>query len=211
MDQRTVARFWSKVNPNGPVPARKPELGPCWAWQGAPGDKGYCYFWYKGKKRLAHRFSFELFVHAIPEDLTIDHLCRNRQCIRPDHLEPVTLETNILRGEGPAARNALTTTCWKGHPFDAENTYWYPNGDRGCRACMRAWQKASRNKGVGKGAHQRAKTHCPAGHEYTPENTYVGPDGGRDCRTCVRIRNREAQRRRRAAAKAAREASPTCE
>lgn len=207
MDHSTVARFWSKVNPNGPPPVRKPEMGPCWLWHHADGDSVYGYFWYEGKKRLAHRFSFQMFVGEIPEDLTIDHLCKTTLCIRPDHLEPVPGDINILRGDGPAARNAVATTCWRGHPFDAENTYWYPNGDRGCRICIREYganYRAQHSKGTGKGWHKLI-THCPAGHEYTPENTYVGPDGGRDCRTCVRIRNREAQRRRRAAERAIRQ------
>ena len=208
VDQSTIARFWSKVNPNGPINDARPELGPCWLWLGEPGSRGYGFFWYEGKKRLVHRWSWELFKTAIADGLVIDHLCRNTMCIRPDHLEPVTDRVNILRGEGPAARNVLATECWKGHPFDFENTYWYPNGDRGCKTCQRERTQEWRGKndppsGLGKGGHQRAKTHCPAGHEYTPENTYNQPGGGRQCRLCVRIRNREAQRRKRAAAKAA--------
>jgi hypothetical protein len=206
MEQRTIARFWSKIEPNSPVPEYAPDLGPCWVWQGAPGENGYGYFWYDDKKRLAHRFSFELFIGPIPDGLTLDHLCRVTMCVHPRHLEPVTDRVNILRGTGPGARNALATECAYGHPFDTENTYWYPNGDRGCRACIRRWRKEQGDKnrtGAGKGGHQRAKTHCPQGHEYTPENTYVQPGGGRQCRICIRIRNRENMRAKRAAAKAA--------
>src|ERR1700723_1857889 len=116
MEQTTVARFWKKVNQCGPIPAHRPDLGPCWEWLGSPGDSGYGHFWHEGKKRLAHRFSYELFVEAIPAGLVIDHLCRNHICVNPDHLEPVTDRVNILRGEGPAARNVLATECHRGHP-----------------------------------------------------------------------------------------------
>jgi hypothetical protein len=207
MDQRTAARFASKIDKHGPVPAHRPELGPCWVWQGTPGDNGYGYFWYEGKKRLAHRFSYQEHVGPIPDGHEIDHLCRNRLCVNPAHLEAVIHRVNVERGTAPPARNMAAAECYMGHPFDEENTYWYPNGDRGCRKCQRRrvkeWREQNRPpSGVGKGW-KREITECPAGHEYTPGNTYNKPGGGRQCRACMRTKNREAQRRRRAAAKAA--------
>ncbi len=208
MDQGTVARFWEKVNPCGLIPAHRPDLGPCWEWLCPPNDNGYGYFWHEDKKRLVHRFSYGLFVAEIPDELVIDHLCRNRICCRPDHLEPVTDRVNILRGEGLAARNALATECYQGHPYDEENTYWYPDGSRGCRECRRQHVKDWREKndppsGLGKGWRAVVVTHCPQGHEYTEENTYITDAGGRKCKTCVRKRNRERMRAKRAAAKGA--------
>lgn len=205
MDERTVKRLFGKINQNGPAPEHRPELGPCWIWRGKPGSRGYCYFWYDGKKRLAHRFCYEVFVGPIPEGLVIDHLCRNTICVRGSHLEPVTDRINIARGTAPPARNMVATECSNGHPFNEENTYVYPNGERGCRTCIRKWNQEWRaenrpSKG-GRGSHQTAKTHCPKGHPYDEVNTILKPGGGRGCRACTRIRNREAQRRRRAKAR----------
>jgi HNH endonuclease len=207
MQQSTVARFWEKVDQQGPVPVHRPDLGPCWIWLGAPNEGGYGTFWHEDKKRFAHRFSYELFIAPIPDELVIDHLCRNRICVNPDHLEPVTDRVNVLRGIGPAARNVVAVECHLGHPYDEINTYWYPDGSRGCRECRRQHVKAWREKydppsGAGKGSWQKAKTHCPEGHLYDEVNTRYEKDGGRRCRTCERTRNRESQRRRRAAAKA---------
>jgi hypothetical protein len=203
MDERTLLRFTSKIDRRGPIPETRPDLGPCWVWLGAPSTSGYGYFWFDRKKRLAHRFSYELFVGPIPESLVIDHLCRNRMCLRPTHLEPVSDRVNILRGEAPAARNVLKDTCFMGHPFDEENTFVDKNGDRGCRTCQRRrlkeWAEKNRPK---KGSHQTAKTHCPQGHPYDEANTYIPPRGGRNCRACTRTKNREAQQARRAKAKA---------
>ena len=176
MDERTLKRFYSKIDQNGPIPAHRPELGPCWVWQGKPGSRGYGYFWYQDKKRLAHRFYYELLVGPIPDGLVIDHLCRNTMCVNPAHLEPVTDRVNIERGIGPAARNMIATHCFMNHEFDEENTYYDSRGDRCCRKCQKRrreeWAAANRpTSGLGKGGHQRAVTRCPQDHEYTPENT----------------------------------------
>jgi hypothetical protein len=206
MDERTVKRLLSKINQHGPVPEYNPALGPCWLWKGKPGSRGYGYFWYDQKSRLAHRFVYEFFVGPIPEGLVIDHLCRVQMCVNPHgHLEPVTDRVNIERGTAPAARNMIATECFLGHPLDEENTYYDTRGDRGCRTCQkrrnREWAEKNRPPKGGKGSHQTVKTHCPSGHEYSPENTYRSPGGGRACRACTRIRNRENQRARRAKAR----------
>lgn len=85
----------------------------------------------------AHRVAYELFVAEIPEGFDLDHLCRNRGCVNPDHLEPVTRRENLLRGETIPARNARITHCPQGHPYDAENTRIRPCGRRRCAACNR--------------------------------------------------------------------------
>jgi len=118
------ARFWSKVN--------KTET--CWEWL-PPTMKGYGIFRLSKRNILAHRFSFELSGKIIPLGLQLDHLCRNRRCVRPEHLEVVTNRENSLRGESLNAQNARKTTCKRGHPFDDVNTYRMPNGNRNCRIC----------------------------------------------------------------------------
>lgn len=108
----------------------------CWQWLGRTSD-GYGHFNVLGGFMLAHRFSYEFLVGSIPEGLVLDHLCRNRACVNPAHLEPVTYQTNILRGNGLAAQNAAKTHCPSGHPYDEVNTLRL-NGRRHCRACSAA-------------------------------------------------------------------------
>jgi len=96
----------------------------CWLWLGAT-CQGYgivskCEAT-GGKRKYAHRLSYEQFVGPIPEGLELDHKCRTRCCIRPDHLEPVTTTVNVLRGEGLAARHARKTHCANGHLLSGEN------------------------------------------------------------------------------------------
>lgn len=107
----------------------------CWNWRGAMSEDGYGRFTVSPSKRArAHRFSYELFIGAIPGTLTIDHRCRNRACVNPAHLEPVTNRTNILRGRGVAALHAAKTHCINGHEFSPENTHWV-GPDRRWRDC----------------------------------------------------------------------------
>ncbi len=119
-------RFWSKV--------RKVE-GSCWIWLGAKTGEGYGVLSIKGKLVRVHRYSYSTFRGPIPSGLTIDHLCRNRLCVNPSHLEPVTNWENILRGTSWAAKNIDKTHCIRGHLFDSSNTALRPNGHRTCRAC----------------------------------------------------------------------------
>jgi len=122
----------------------------CWEWLGYR-ENGYGRFSVStaSLSQKAHRVSYELHVGPIPEGLTLDHLCRNRACVNPAHLEPVPFATNVLRGESPPASNARKTHCPKGHPYDDENTLINPtNGYRGCRACIheRNVERARRRK-----------------------------------------------------------------
>lgn len=123
-------RFWGFVNTDGP-------LG-CWLWTGSQSDNGYGSFTDDGRRTVsAHRFSFEMHVGPIPDDLVIDHLCRVHHCVNPDHLEAVTIRVNTLRGIGPTAINARKMHCVNGHEFTPENTYIAPGrGSRHCRTCF---------------------------------------------------------------------------
>lgn len=124
-------RFWDRVFP-------EPNSG-CWLWLGNCSYQGYGSFSSGGKNRPAHRWSYERFVGLIPAGLVIDHLCRVRCCVNPDHLEPVSNRENILRGYGAPALNATKTHCIHGHEFTPENTRIdIRNGavyGRGCLTC----------------------------------------------------------------------------
>jgi len=107
----------------------------CWIWIGSSSGTGYGDLHVQGRHWLAHRFAYERLMGPIPDGLTIDHLCRNRLCVNPEHMEPVANHENILRGNGASAYNARKTQCSHGHEFDLLNTHWTSKGHRRCRAC----------------------------------------------------------------------------
>lgn len=104
----------------------------CWRWLGYVNKRGYGYC----GSLLAHRASYTAFVGQIKEGMTIDHLCRNRACVNPEHLEQVTMQINNARGFSPSALQTLRTECPKGHPLSGDNLYLYKN-KRGCKECRR--------------------------------------------------------------------------
>lgn len=124
----TAERFWAKVD-GGDVES-------CWLWAGSLDLLGYGQFRLNGKTSRAHRYAYESMVAPIPKGLVIDHLCRTRACINPWHLEPVPQRVNVARGEA-GAYLAARTHCPQGHPYDDENTYRNPQGERSCRTCHR--------------------------------------------------------------------------
>ena len=121
-------RFWSNVSeqPNG-----------CWQWIGWKDDRGYGRFSVRRYSRWAHRVAWRLLRSPIPSWLQIDHLCRNRSCVNPGHMELVTPQQNILRGTSLAAVRAQRELCPQGHRYDASNTYISKRNERHCRTCHR--------------------------------------------------------------------------
>jgi hypothetical protein len=136
-------RFWRKVNMDGSIPAHRPDLGPCWEWTASRNQYGYSSFRLGPRMVRGHRFAYELLVEPIPPGLDIDHLCRNRGCVNPAHLEPVAERINVLRGDTLPAANVLKTHCPYGHPYSPENTRIGPKGKRYCRACNVEYARAS--------------------------------------------------------------------
>ncbi len=128
MEVVVLERFTAKYTPN-PVTE-------CWEWNACRDQHGYGLFRNDGQMRRAHRLAYQWLVGPIPEGLVLDHLCRVRHCVNPKHLEPVTMQVNVLRGLAPAAKNVSKTHCIKGHEFTEENTYVWRR-KRNCRACMR--------------------------------------------------------------------------
>lgn len=119
----------------------------CWVWQGKRDRDGYGTMWiYRdGKKhtRFAHRVAYEAFIGQIPEGLQIDHLCRNRACVNPEHLEAVTTQENTRRG---VVARGLDDHCKNGHPRTPESTYVSGTGTRTCRICRAAGMARYRNR-----------------------------------------------------------------
>jgi len=133
-------RFTPHVQRAGSLPEGRPGLGPCWVWTGTVGGNGYGYVNAADRsKKLAHRVAYERTYGAIPDGTVIDHLCRNRRCVNPHHLEAVSNEENLRRGLGYRLRNGMDTACVNGHRYTPENTYRNPNKPEEirCRTCAR--------------------------------------------------------------------------
>lgn len=124
--------IWSEVMPSG-----------CIEWRGRLDSKGYGSVSYQSHRMGAHRAAYLVLVGSIPDGFQIDHLCRNRCCINPSHLEAVTKAENIRRSDNLSAVNARKTHCLRGHEFTPENTRMLPGPRRECRACRRITSQPS--------------------------------------------------------------------
>jgi hypothetical protein len=113
----------------------------CWIWTASFYSVGYARFSIDGRWVIAHRWCYERLRGVVPFDRDLDHLCRERRCVNPWHLEPVTRRENLLRGDTIPARNAAKAACPKGHDCTPENTRLY-RGMRYCRECNRARNRA---------------------------------------------------------------------
>jgi hypothetical protein len=119
----------------------------CWEWQGSKTPKGYGRIRVGEKLHYVHRIAYEVHVTEIPAGTQLDHLCRNRACVNPSHLEPVTNRVNTIRGDAGrllGARNSEKSHCPQGHPYDGDNLRIGPHGWRYCRACRREQSRRAR-------------------------------------------------------------------
>lgn len=106
----------------------------CWLWTAGINGRGYGNITADGRTRSAHRVAYEEWIGPIPAGLDLDHLCRVRHCVNPDHLEPVTRRENLVRGATLVAEQVARTACPQGHLYDEENTR-YEGSMRHCRRC----------------------------------------------------------------------------
>lgn len=120
-------RFWAKVTFS--------ESSDCWVWTASKNPAGYPLFYVKGERLMvAHRFLYTQLIEIVPTEIDLDHLCLNKSCVNPQHLEPVTHQENSLRGNGVGV-------CKRGHSMVGSNIHYRPSGRRRCLACTKAYQK----------------------------------------------------------------------
>ena len=193
-----LERFWEKVQ----------KTDTCWLWTGTiRKDKkrretyGQIVYIEEGAKivDLAHRVAYRLLVGPIPEGLTIDHTCRNKTCVNPDHLEAVTTQVNTARWK------ETVTHCVNGHAFDEANTgYGWNKGYliRYCRECSRIRTAEYRDRNYVEPEPRVPDMLCQRGHPFDEENTgyqksEYGEGWSRYCKMCSSIIHAERYRRAR--------------
>ena len=125
-----LQRFWDKVE----------KTDSCWNWSAYHTPTGYGTFKLNNKSILAHRYSYEELRGCIPPELEIDHLCRNRRCVNPDHLEAVTHTVNVRRGSNKGGL-PKQTHCKIGHALSGENLLVSTNGVRRCKRCRKEYDR----------------------------------------------------------------------
>lgn len=122
--------FWKRVR----------KTNTCWLWHGATRINGYGMVTFGGKTVSAHTYSLMLDGQSVPKGMHVDHICRVRACVKPEHLRIVTPRENILSTTSPAARNARKTHCLRGHPLTMDNVRkgkFEMHGWRLCVTCHR--------------------------------------------------------------------------
>ena len=133
---KKISKFWDKVE----------KTGYCWNWKGSINSWQYGQVRINNRYWRVHRLAYTLLVGEIPQSKVLDHLCRNRICVNPNHLEPVTNKENVLRGKGLTALNSQKTLCIRGHNLDGFNLYITPSGYRNCKKCRQISGKRWSNR-----------------------------------------------------------------
>lgn len=177
----------------------------CWEWQRKLSKEGYGRIGINYKVFLAHRVSYTIFKGSIPDGIDIDHLCRNRKCQNPDHLELVTRGENVRRGMAWKVSGMLQrakTHCPHGHPYSEENTIIVKDKKgnyRSCRVCrsIKHRQKYAEMRKSGRRTMPKSSA-CLHGHPYTEASLGHAPDGQYYCRVCHKLRARANKSKQRA-------------
>lgn len=182
IDEAVLARFWCKVE----------KSDDCWLWTAKRNQLGYGKFAVTSQREVyAQRFAWEAEHGPVPAVRERDHLCRNRACVNPAHMEPVTHRENVRRGA-----HVNRATCANGHPYTPENVRITASGARRCRACDRERAIALRDGRVPPASYRRAVPRqevCKRGHPFDSANTMIS-GGVRYCRACAYERKRRNRR-----------------
>lgn len=192
MNCADLKTFYTKIK----IEERSHET-PCWIWQGQLlKPSRYPVF---GRRGLAHRVSYRHFKGEIPDGKEIDHLCSQRECVNPVHLEAVTHKENTMRGRTLTAANAAKTHCVRGHEFTQENTRIIKGGTRECRICARNRSNSSSK------AHRDRNPSYQA--EWMRKQRAANPEKYNEAMRRYREKNRDKINERRRAARAAAKSS----
>jgi len=163
------------------------DITQCWLWKGIHSPKGYAR-WSTCYSKSAHvsRIIYELIFERIEEKLVIDHLCCNKSCVNPNHLEIVTMGENTKRGNTKLRHNDY---CKNGHKRTLDNIYIRKNGFVQCRKCLGIYHpdRLDRKPGIN---HNTFKTICIRGHKFDEQNTGFNKDGSRYCKSCKSLSNK---------------------
>lgn len=120
------------------------EVDDCWNWTSTKCTQGYGVIWFRGRQWKAHRLFYFAEFGELPQ-LASDHLCRNRKCVNPHHLEMVTNTVNVMRGESPHAKNALKTHCPRGHEYSLRrNNHMAKGFQRYCHICNKGQHRTDK-------------------------------------------------------------------
>ena len=185
--------------------ARIVKAGECWTWQGRLNKSGYGRVGVgTGRDMPVHRWVYEQLCGPIPTGMELDHLCRNRACVAPNHLEPVTRQENARRAREAMERGAHKDVCKYGHAMIPENLVVRKSrlgaDAHECRKCIRDRnsRKYRKRRGGVVGPPNADKSECKNGHQFDEKNTYLSKQGARRCRTCSAASQRRTTQKRKA-------------